>query len=71
MQNRRGQDLVFRNRTSEVDATIDSIFWQAERMSFRNDASCRIDDAGIFEHLWAYPGFQPSLSDKVESAPRE
>src|ERR1039457_3440323 len=70
MKDRCGQDLL-RNESSEVAAMIASILRQAERMSFRNDGSCRIDDPGVFENLRAYPGLQSTLGNEIDSAPSQ
>jgi len=45
-----GKTSPLRNEPSSVAATIASILRQADRMSFRNDGSCRIDDAIVFKN---------------------
>ena len=57
-----------RNESSLVAATIVSILRQAERMSFRNDGSCRIDDPGILENLRPYPWLQSALGNHIDLA---
>ena len=69
MQHGGRQDLVL--ESSEVTATMASIFRHAERMSFRNDGSCRIDDPGIFEYRGPYPGLQSALGNQIDFAPSE
>src|SRR6266853_1266861 len=66
-----GKTSSLRNESSEVASTMASILLQAERMSFRNDGSCRIDDPGISENLGAYPWFQSAPGNQVDSARNE
>ena len=63
--------LCRRNEPSDVAATIASILRQAERMSFRNDGSCHIDDSGISANLRAYPRLQSAFGNQVNPTPSE
>ena len=38
-------------------------------MSFRNDGSCRIDDASVFENVRANPRLQSALRHEINAAP--
>jgi hypothetical protein len=71
MENAADKTSSLRNERSEVAATIASILWHAERMSFRNDGSCRIDDSGIFENLRTYPRLQSAPGNQVNPPPSE
>src|ERR1019366_7188944 len=66
-----GKTSSLRKESSEVAATIASIFRHAARISFRKDGSCRIDDLGIFESLRAYPWLQSAPGNQIDSAPGE
>ena len=63
-----GKTSSFTNEPSSVVATIGSILRQAERMSFRNEGSCRIDDPEVFKNFGAHPGFESSLGNEIDPA---
>src|SRR5260370_15449629 len=47
------------------------ILWDADtgdRMSFRNEGSCRIDDPEVFENFGAYPRLQSAFGNQIDPA---
>ena len=71
MEDRRRQDLVIEELLLGRCRNHGFNLSQAERMSFRNDDSCRIDDPGVPEDCRAHPWLQATSGNQVDPAPRE
>jgi hypothetical protein len=69
MQDCRRQDLIAEEGGFGVVAVIASILSAAAGMSFKKEASCRIDDSGLFEDVRAYPRFEAALRHQIDLAP--
>jgi len=64
-----GRTSSRRKDPSDVAAAIPSILLEAARMSLKNETSCRIDDAGLFENVRAYPRLKAALGHQIDLAP--
>jgi hypothetical protein len=56
---------------SNVAAVIASILLEALRMSFKKEASCRIDNPCLFENVRAYPCLQAAPRHQIDLAPNQ